>query len=58
MKNKQKNKQTNKKTETLSDNPLIWIYVNKIENRITFETKTESYWEFLTPRTMKLVGNT
>ena len=29
-----------KKHETVTDNPSIMIYVNKIENRITFEIKT------------------
>ena len=29
-----------KKHETVTDNPQIRIYVNKIENRITFEIKT------------------
>ena len=26
--------------ETVTDNPLIMIYVNKMENRITFKIKT------------------
>ena len=30
-------------------NPSIWIYVKKIENRITFKVKTEYYLELLTP---------
>ena len=34
------------------------IYVNKIENRITFEIKTGYYLELLTPETMKLLGST
>ena len=34
------------------------IYVNKIENRITFKIKTEFYLELLTPETMKLLGST
>ena len=33
-------------------------YVNKIENRITFEIKTGYYLELLTPETMKLIGCT
>ena len=33
------------------------IYVNKIENRITFKIKTECYLELLTPETMKLLGS-
>ena len=38
------------------DNPSIRIYVNKIENRITF--KNGYYLELLTPETMKLLGST
>ena len=34
------------------------IYINKIENRITFEIKTAYYFEILTPETMKLLGST
>ena len=34
------------------------IYVNKIENRITFKIKTRYYLELLRPETMKLVGST
>ena len=34
------------------------IYVNKIENRITFKIKTGYYIELLTPETMKLLRNT
>ena len=37
-------------------NPSIKICVNKIENRITFKTKTRYYLELLTPETMKLLG--
>ena len=40
------------------DNPSIRIYVNKIENRITFKIKTEYYLELLTPDTIKLLGST
>ena len=35
------------------DNPPIKIYVNKTENRITFEIKTGYYLELLTPESMK-----
>ena len=38
-------------------NPSVMIYTNKIENKITFEIKTGYYLEFLTPETMKLLGN-
>ena len=34
------------------------IYLNKIDNRITFKVKTEYYLELLTPETMKLIGST
>ena len=39
----------------MSDNPSIRIHVNKIENTITFKTKTGFYVELLTPETMKLL---
>ena len=40
-------------------NPLIKIYTNKIENRITFKIKTGYYLElFSTPQTLKLLGST
>ena len=42
----------------MTDNPAIRIYVNEIENRITFKIKTEYYLEFLAPETMKLLGST
>ena len=35
-------------------NPSMRIYINKIENRITFKIKTGSYLGLLTPETMKL----
>ena len=35
------------------DNPSIKIYVNKIENRVTFKIKKGYYLELLTPETMK-----
>ena len=47
-----------KKHETVTDNPSIRIYVNKIENRITYKIKTGYYLELLTPETMKLLGST
>ena len=40
------------------DKPSIKIYVNKIENRITFKIETGYYPELLTPETMKLLGST
>ena len=40
------------------NNLSIRIYVNKIENRITFKIKSGYYLELLTPETMKLLGST
>ena len=34
------------------------MYVNRIENRITFKIKSGYYLELLTPETMKLIGST
>ena len=47
-----------KKHETVTDNPSIMIYVNKIESRITVKIKTGYYLELLMPETMKLLGST
>ena len=47
-----------KKHSESVDNPPIRIYVNKIENRITFKIKSGCYLELLTPETMKLLGST
>ena len=47
-----------KKHETLTENFLIRIYVNKIENIIKSRIKTEYYLELLKPVTMKLLGCT
>ena len=40
-----------------TDNSSIQIYVNKIENRVTFKIKNEYSLESLTPETMKLLGS-
>ena len=40
------------------DNSSIRIYVNKIENRITFRIKNGYSLELLRPETMKLLGIT
>ena len=40
------------------DNPSIRMYINRIENRITFKIKNGYYLELLTPETMKLLGST
>ena len=47
-----------KKHETVTENPSIMIYVNKIGNRIMFKGKTGYYLELLTPETMKLLEST
>ena len=47
-----------KKHNEKIDNPSVRIYVNKIEDRITFKIKTGYYLELLTPETMKLLGST
>ena len=47
-----------KKYETLTKNPSIQIYPNKIKNRIIFKIKTGYKLELLTPETMKLLGST
>ena len=47
-----------KKHSESFDNPSIRIYVNKIENRVTFKIKNEYYLELLTPEAMKLLGST
>ena len=47
-----------KKHGEKTDSPSIRMYVNKIENRITFKTKTEYYLELLMPKTRKLLRST
>ena len=47
-----------KKHETLTENPPIQIYPNKIKNRIVFKIKTGYKLELLTPETMKLLEST
>ena len=46
-----------KKQSGRVDNPPIRIYVNRIENKITFKSKSGYYLELLTPETMKLRGS-
>ena len=41
-----------------TDNPSVQIYVNKIQNRVTFKTKDGNILELLTSETMKLLGST
>ena len=40
------------------DNLSIRMYINRIENRITFKIKNGYYLELLTPETVKLLGST
>ena len=47
-----------KKHSESVDNPSIRMYINKIENRITFKIKNGYYLELLKPETMKLLGST
>ena len=47
-----------KKHETLTENPPVQIYVNKIKNRIVFKIKTGYKLELLTLETMTLLGST
>ena len=47
-----------KKHGTVTGNPSMMIYVDKIENRITFKIETEYYLKLLTPETLKLLGST
>ena len=47
-----------KKRETLTENPPVQIFPNKIKNRIVFKIKTGYKLELLTPETMKLLGST
>ena len=47
-----------KKYETLTENPPIQFYPNKIKNRVAFKLKTSYKLELLTPETMRLLGST
>ena len=47
-----------KKHKTLTENPTVQIYVNKIKSRIVFKIKTGYKLELLTLETMKLLGST
>ena len=47
-----------KKHEEDIDKPLVQIYVNKIENRVTFKIKNGYSLELLILETMKLLGST
>ena len=45
------------KHETIADNFPVYIYVNKIKNRIVFEIKTGYILEILSKETMQLLGS-
>ena len=45
-----------KHDKTLTENPLVQIYPNKIKNRIIFKIKNGYKLDLLTPETMKLLG--
>ena len=47
-----------KKHKTLTQNPPIQIYPNKIKNRIVFKIETGYKLELLNPETMNLLGST
>ena len=41
----------------MTNHPVIRMYVNKMESRITFKIKRGYRLGLLTPETMKLLGN-
>ena len=47
-----------KKHGEKTDDSSIRVYINKIENKITFKIITGYYLERLTPEVMKLFGST
>ena len=47
-----------KEHKTLTENPPVQIYPNKIKNRIVFKIKGGYKLELLTPKTMRLLGST
>ena len=47
-----------KKQETLTENPPVHVYINKIKNRIVFQIKTGYKLELLSSETVKLLGST
>ena len=46
-----------KKHDTVTENPSIMIYVNKMQNKITFKMKKGYYLQLLTTEAMKLHGS-
>ena len=49
---------TIKKHKTLTENPPVQIYTNKIKNRIVFKIKAGYKLELLSSETMKFLGST
>ena len=47
-----------KKHETLTEIPLMHVYINIINNRLVFKIKDGYKLELQTPETMKLFGST
>ena len=47
-----------KKHETMTNNPLMQIYVNRIKNKIIFKIKADYKLELLSHETMKLLAST
>ena len=47
-----------KKQETLTTIPPIYVYINRIHNRLVFKVKDGYEVELQTPETMKLSGST
>ena len=52
------NKSIIKKHETVSDNPPIHIYINRVINRLVLNIKDKYMLELQTPEKMKLSGST
>ena len=46
-----------KKHETLTENPPVQIYINRIKDRIVFKIKKGYKLELLSPETIKLLGS-
>ena len=47
-----------KKKGTMTNNPSIRRYINKLENRITFKSITGHCHKLLTPKTITLLRST
>ena len=47
-----------RKHETLTENPTVDIYPNRIKSRIVFKIKTGYKLQLVSPLTIKLLGST